>query len=210
MRTQVKPPVVVIVGKRATGKTTLIKHLISARNVSDYHVIDALSTENGGTYPEASRVYDVCSGATIKQIVDARKNECFLKNLQNVNEQYVITDNLVLSFNDIMSTDFSEMMMNTNSLKLGAILAMTFHVSMPNPVLWHIDYVFVFKDYNKSDVMRVYNAYMSRVTTFDEFIDIFTAVTTQSPHTCLVIDCTKLAQGNLHHILYSYKVDIGV
>lgn len=179
-------PNIFVVGKRATGKTTLINHLLKSRNVS--------KVEQSMQHP-----------LNLQALLKARKEQCEAQKLANVQEQWLVFDNTVVTLVDMTQNALNNALAFGKTLRMGTVISLGYMYALPPQVTHTTDYVFMFRDDNAANVRRVYETYLQHITTFDYFYEAF-SVATKDPYTCLVIDLTKAAFGKAEDVLYSFKV----
>lgn len=195
-------PTIVVVGKRATGKTTLINQLLTIKNVSKYQVFDPLIHVKH-EYPNSCNTYDEFEPKTLQSILQQHKKELRQTDIQTFQGQWVIVDNAIFKPSDIDSTAIREVFMNGRCLKMGLILSMAYPLRIRPDTASNIDYVFVFRDNREENIKRVYEIYLRDMTMYDTFLSIFKQATSV-PYSCLVIDFTKLS-NNIEDVLYMYE-----
>lgn len=178
-------PNIFVVGRRATGKTTLINHLLESRNVS--------KVEHTMQYP-----------LDLQTLLEARKDLCEAQKLANVQEQWLVFDNTIVTLVDMTQNAFNNAMAFGKTLRMGTVVSLGYMYALPPQVTHTTDYVFMFRDDNAANVKRVYETYLQHITTFDSFYKAFSTAT-KDPYTCLVIDLTKAASGKEEDVLYTFK-----
>ena len=203
-------PTIVVIGKRATGKTTLINEVLTLKSVSCYRVFNPLRLVNlpvnptSSEYPASHDTYDEFDPNILQSILDKHKTQIEFKHTEplTLNEQWVIIDDAIFKPSDLNSTALREVFMNGRCMKVGIVLSMSYPMKLCQYIISNIDYVFLFRDDREENIKRAYQMYLSKFTTFDTFLTMFKHATDQ-PYSCLVIDLTQ-ASNNIEDILYMY------
>lgn len=167
---------VLIVGKRATGKTALMNDLIRDRKelYSSYIHFDPIE-----------------------------QKECCDEDLDNIsldhNSRLVIIDNAIFNLHMLRHT--SPLSRIVQDKHTGVILTMTYPTSMDDAIKRNLKCVFLLKDTNTNNQRSMYNQYGKDVfRTFEEFLEYYLSATAE-PYSSLVIEygCDKINT-------YKYKV----
>lgn len=193
--------IVFIIGKKYTGKTTLIKHLLKIKNIDDYYVFNASKDEY------KTNIYEEFKGEYLDNILDMRRDYIRDKKKtdESYKEQYVVIDDSIFSGIELESKSLYFTFMNGKCIKLGAIISMQYPLKIQERMLYNIDYLFILKDTNTNNIKRIYDNYLYVFTTYDIFLNIFNNF--QSKHASLVIDFTKWS-GKFEDIVYYYEFEI--
>lgn len=196
--------IVFIIGKKYTGKTTLIKNLLKLKNIDDYYVFNKSKEEYN-----IKNVYAEFKGEYLDNILNIRRNYIRDKNLTKelCKEQYVVIDDSIFSRTELESKSLYYTFMNGRCIKLGAIISMQYPLKIQERMLHNIDYLFILRDTNTNNVKRIYDNYLYKFTSYEAFLDIYNKFISQNPNFAnLVIDFTKWS-GKFEDIVYYYEVE---
>jgi len=195
-----KTSTIIIIGKRATGKTTLIKNIIS--HIDDkytkYIIFDPyLEHKNEFKYiEERSKIYDMYDEDILKINMNRKNDE----------NKIIIIDNALYSpeHNKTIQNHF----MNCRFYEIGIILSVSYGAFIHANVVSNTDFIFIFRELNLSNQNYLYNRYFkSLFTSFEIFIEFFKEfllLCDISHNTCLVI--SNIAKtNNLEDKLFIYK-----
>lgn len=196
--------IVFIIGKKYTGKTTLIKHFLKIKNIDDYYVFDS-SKNTKGEYNDKTDIYEEFKGEYLDSILNIRDKT---KINDSYKEQYVVIDDSIFSGTEFESKSLYFTFMNGKCIKLGAIISMQYPVTIQMKILHYIDYLFILKDTNTNNIKRIYDRYLNVFTTYDNFLNIFYNFQSQYTYfTSLVIDFTKWSD-KFEDLIYYYDFEI--
>jgi len=176
----------VIIGKRNTGKTTLIKDLISKTCVEFPHGTIIAPTEKllyEGVVPveqlhesySADKVIEVLKRQTNIEIEDRRA--------------YFVLDNCMYDTSWTKDPMLLSLVLFTQSYHLTVFLSMAYALAMQPTMRDNIDYVFIFREPIEQNRKRLYEFYGGLFPSYDVFCAVLDAYATD--HTCLVIDNTN-------------------
>ncbi len=161
---------VLIIGKRCSGKTMLIKDLITKRELSTYLAINHLASEYENFTDNVYTEYD-------KNIIETFLN----KNIPFKN--CIVFDNCMYTPKWIKDNSVCNLFMKKNNV----FMSMSYPMSITPIIKDTIDYIFVFRDSNMSNIKNIYKQYCNNLVSFEQYCKIFTEITLND-HTCLVIN----------------------
>lgn len=183
-----KNSVILIIGKRAVGKTTLIKNIIKYKKEVDLCTIfDPIKNEyNDLTIPyNIHEEYDEITIFNLfKTVFNSEKKKLNL----------IILDNAIYFPFKKSSLIFKNLIVNNKINNTSLILSMQVSVANSYLAIDNIDYIFIFNDNNISNVQRFYQQYATKIfDTFDSFNKIYQLITKEA-YTCIVI--AKIIKSN--------------
>lgn len=195
-----KTSTIIIIGKRSTGKTTLIKNILSHIDdkLTKYIIFDPyLDHKNEFKYiEEKSKIYDMYDEDILKINMNHKNDE----------NKIIIIDNALYSpeHNKTMQNHF----MNCRFYEIGIILSVSYGAFIHTNVISNTDFIFIFRESNQSNQNYLYNRYFkSLFISFELFIvffKMFLLLCETTPYTCLVI--SNIAKtDNLKDKLFIYK-----
>jgi hypothetical protein len=162
--------VVVIVGKRRSGKSTLIKDMLFKHRDMRKVVVMSGSEEATGFYHDL---------AIPKSFIRTRFDPVFLRKIYDIQVDnpdkpcLIIFDDL--SFDNTMWKDptISDMLYKGRHYGIGCIFAVQYVMHVPLALRNQVDYAFVFSDNNYKNQARIHDNFFAFVSKIEEFSKIF-------------------------------------
>jgi hypothetical protein len=189
----------VIIGKRNTGKTTLIKDLISKTCADIPHGTIITPTDKllyEGVVP-AEQLHESYSADTVLEV---------LKRQTNIEIEdrraYFVLDNCMYDTSWTKDPMLLSLVLFTQSYHLTVFLSMAYALAMQPTMRDNIDYVFIFREPIEQNRKRLYEFYGGMFPSYDVFCAVLDAYTID--HTCLVIDNTTQSTRLKDRVFY-YK-----
>ena len=175
--------VCIITGKRATGKTSLVKTLMRNRNGPYYRMIvgdDYEYSELGAKNALLTNEYF----PNIPQIVKSRQVDLCREGQSSV----LVLDDCIFRKEDFFHKDMLYLFENHQNLRLQIIIAMGYPMEIPPRAIYCVDYVFIFGRNSNSTIAKLYEQYGSAFESLEHFQQILDLV--QDRYDALVIDNT--------------------
>jgi hypothetical protein len=174
---------IVIVGKRDTGKTVLVKDLLPHLNCSHVTVISPLEPyqSNYKQYPHIT-----CHPEYTKEIVDdfvAKQRQ------QKRPSNCIVFEDCMYDSEWTKSKSIRTLFMNGRCLGARMVLAMQFPLGMPPHLRANVDYAFIFRDNIVGNRKRLYEHYCGVFPTFEAFCEALDEISA-IPYACMVINNT--------------------
>ena len=208
-------PVIVMIGRRDTGKSFLVRDLLY------YHVDIPIGTVISGT--EAGNgfyskhvpklfIHDEYNVAIIENILKRQKT--VLKQMKREIEAYrrstidprafVILDDCL--FDDKWTRDkmMRLLFMNGRHWKIMLIITMQYPLGIPPTLRTNIDYVFILREPYIANRRRIYENYAGMFPTFESFCQVMEQCTEN--YECLVIN-NNVKSNKLHEQVFWYKAE---
>jgi hypothetical protein len=184
---------ILIIGKRCSGKSWLIRDLIKYKKnvkvISDTELIDPFYTK----FIAKENCFEEFSDKLINQIFDSQKIK---------KEHLILVLDDCLTEKMISSSIFVDLVVNGRCFNITLILAVQY--SYLKPVCRsNFDYIFTFKDNSYSYIKRIYKSYGGIVPSFEIFKEIMDQLTENFG--ILVIN-EKIFNHKLNDCLMWYKV----
>lgn len=219
-RSMGSPPTIVIIGKRGTGKSILIKDLIFfLRGIGIFVCMSG--TEEGNEFYK-SILHPLCiHGSYNKGVVTGLiKNQ--KKKLKQLNAQGIdpltkpqaaasITNGLLLDDlgydkKVMKENDIRQIFMNGRHWKICFIVSLQYMMDISPDLRTNIDFVFVLRDNIKSNQERLWKYFFGCFQKFSQFQQAFTTCT--DDYHCLVLDnTTKSTKLEDNVFWYKAKLD---
>lgn len=195
-----------IVGTRSTGKPVLVKHLL--RHLNCPHNVLVSETEEGirlyGDEIPDENVYGQYKQAVVDDFID-RQKKVLKEKQEGVDPRACIVFEDCLFDNAWMKhIGMKILFMNGRCLKATHIMVMQYPWTIAPPMRANTDYIFLFKDNNQANRLRLYDMYAGGLfETFEAFCQAFDDITAE-PHTCMVINNTAYS-NRLEDVVMRYK-----
>lgn len=208
--------VVVLVGKRRTGKSYLVKDLLSYhQEIPVGTVVSATESVNEfySNIVPSLFVHDSVSPALLssvvkrqRQITARMKREIRCNGASKVDPRaFLILDDCMFDSkswaNDV---NMQFLFLNGRHVRIFVIITMQYPLGIPPTLRTNIDYVFILKETVMSNRKRLYEQYAGMFPTFSAFCDVMDACTNN--YECLVIHNSSLS-NKLEDQVFWYKAE---
>lgn len=182
---------VLVLGKRAVGKTTLVKDLLRHVKWGGVHIINPVEPYRGEYAEQGDDIHGRIHGEYSEAVVDGLVDE--LKELKRTrtHDDDSATSCAVFENCEVNQwprhASMRRLLMHGRSLGVNVIMTMQYPLSRLREFIGVIDYVFVFRDACVSNRQRVYDMLgRGAFPTFGEFEATFQRITA-TPFACMVI-----------------------
>ena len=207
--------VVVMIGKRNTGKSFLIKDLLY------YHHDLPIGTVISGT-ESANHFYgDIIPKVFIhhefsNNIIDnvVKRQQLILKKVNQETTMYnhsnidprafMILDDCLYDSTWTKDKNVRALFMNGRHLKMFFVIAMQYPLGIPPNLRTNIDFIFILRENIVANRKRIYDNYAGMFPTFEIFCQVMDQCTEN--YECLVIDNTTKS-NKLEDTVFWYKAD---
>ena len=178
-----KGPVVVLIGRRDTGKSFLVKELLF--NHQDIPIGTVISgTESGNNFysdhvPKLF-IHDEYNTAIIENILKRQKG--VLKEINKEQKQYgrstidprafVILDDCLFDASWTKDKIMRLLFMNGRHWKIMLVITMQYPLGIPPNLRTNIDYVFILREPYITNRKRIYENYAGMFPTFESFCQV--------------------------------------
>lgn len=209
---------VVIIGKRQTGKSTLVKDIVSRLSERPDHsnhfkssntlIVDPTSSsrkEYAEIAPPES-IHTEYAPELIEDLVSQQRSGHCQPWQQDA---IVVLDACFYDNSWMRDVNIRDMLISREALAITPIIAHQFAPSVPHSLRSQIDYVFVFRENVLNNRKRIYDNYAtSAFDTFETFCNVLDTTTTEN-YECLVMDLRPSSKGNkLEDQVFWYKTII--
>jgi|TARA_B110000444_G_C18783967_1_gene568914 hypothetical protein len=203
--------VVVMIGKRNTGKSFLTRDLLSYHtDIPVGTVISATEAANGFYSEMVPPIFihgeyrdDIVQKVLMRQEKLIRKKKTAGNERINPNT-FVIMDDCMYDSSIFKSKFVRSLFMNGRHYKIFFILAMQYALGLPPNLRTNIDYVFILRENIIQNRKRLYDSYAGMFPSFDAFCTVMDQCT--SNYECLVIDNTSKS-NKIEECIFWYKAD---
>jgi len=210
-----KGPVVVLIGKRDTGKSFLVRDLLYYHQDIPIGTVISGTEEGNGFYGKMVPklfIHNEYNTAIIENILKRQRN--VLKQIKKEIETYkrstidprtfVILDDCL--YDNTWSRDkmMRLLFMNGRHWKVMLVITMQYPLGIPPTLRTNIDYVFILRENYIANRRRIYENYAGMFPTFESFCQVMDQCTEN--YECLVIN-NNSKSNKLHDQVFWYKAD---
>jgi hypothetical protein len=211
-----KGPVIVLSGKRDTGKSVLVKDILYHHKDLPYGVVISGTEEaNEGFKNLVPKmfIYKEYHSLILENVLKRQKT--VLKQIKMDYEKYnksnvdprtfIILDDCL--FDNKWTTDkiMRLLFMNGRHWKIMLIITMQYPLGIPPVLRTNVDFMFILRDNNNANRKRLYENYAGMFPTFEFFCQVMNQCTEN--YECLVID-NNVKSNKLEDQVYFYKAEL--
>ena len=210
-----KGPVVVLIGKRDTGKSFLVRDLLFYQQEIPIGTVIAGTEEGNGFYGKMVPklfVHNEYNTAIIENIL--KRQRTVLKQIKKEMETYkrstidprafVILDDCLYDATWTRDKMMRLLFMNGRHWKVMLVITMQYPLGIPPTLRTNIDYVFILRENYIANRKRIYENYAGMFPTFEAFCQVMDQCTEN--YECLVIN-NNSKSNKLHDQVFWYKAD---
>ena len=208
-------PVVVLIGRRCTGKSFLVKDLLFYHQDIPIGVVIAGTEEGNGFYGKLVPklfIHNEYNTAIIENILKRQKSvlkqikkemEAFKKSTIDA-RTFVILDDCLYDNSWSRDKMMRLLFMNGRHWKVMLIITMQFPLGIPPTLRTNIDFVFILREPYIANRKRIYKNYAGMFPTFESFCQVMDQCTENFE--CLVIN-NNAKSNKIHDQVFWYKAD---
>ena len=213
--TENKGPVVVLIGKRDTGKSFLVRDLLYYQQEIPIGTVISGTEEGNGFYGKMVPklfVHNEYNTAIIENIL--KRQRTVLKQIKKEMETYkrstidprafVILDDCLYDNTWARDKMMRLLFMNGRHWKVMLVITMQYPLGIPPTLRTNIDYVFILRENYIANRKRIYENYAGMFPTFEAFCQVMDQCTENFE--CLVINNSSKS-NKLHDQVFWYKAD---
>jgi len=210
-----KGPVVVLIGKRDTGKSFLVRDLLYYQQDIPIGTVISGTEEGNGFYAKMVPklfVHHEYNTAIIENIL--KRQRTVLKQIKKEIETYkrstidarafVILDDCLYDATWTRDKMMRLLFMNGRHWKVMLIITMQYPLGIPPTLRTNIDYVFILRENYIANRKRIYENYAGMFPTFESFCQVMDQCTEN--YECLVIN-NNSKSNKLQDQVFWYKAD---
>jgi hypothetical protein len=213
--TENKGPVVVLIGKRDTGKSFLVRDLLYYQQEIPIGTVISGTEEGNGFYGKMVPrlfIHNEYNSAIIENIL--KRQRTVLKQVKKEMDAYkrssidprafVILDDCL--YDNTWSRDklMRLLFMNGRHWKVMLVITMQYPLGIPPTLRTNIDYVFILRENYIANRKRIYENYAGMFPTFEAFCQVMDQCTEN--YECLVIN-NNSKSNKLNDQVFYYKAD---
>ena len=197
--------VCVVIGKRGTGKSTLVTDLLwHKRNIPIGVVMSA--TEEGNHYyqqfvPDIF-IHGDYNRDTIEKVIERQKNLIAAK---KSSPAFILLDDCMYNKAFMKDTCIRQCFMNGRHWKLFFILTMQYCMDLSPDLRANVDYVFILRENIIQNRERLWKSFFGVFPSFDLFNQVMNACTEN--YECFVLDNTSKS-NRIEDCVFYYKAPI--
>ena len=210
-----KGPVIVLIGKRDTGKSFLVRDLLYYQQDIPIGTVISGTEEGNGFYGKMVPrlfIHNEYNTAIIENIL--KRQRTVLKQIKKEIESYkrttidprafVILDDCL--YDNTWSRDkmMRLLFMNGRHWKIMLVITMQYPLGIPPTLRTNIDYVFILRENYIANRRRIYDNYAGMFPTFESFCQVMDQCTEN--YECLVIN-NNVKSNKLQDQVFWYKAD---
>jgi len=210
-----KGPVVVLIGKRDTGKSFLVRDLLYYQQDIPIGTVISGTEEGNGFYNKMVPrlfIHNEYNTAIIENILKRQKT--VLKQVKKEMEAYkrstidprafVILDDCLYDNTWARDKMMRLLFMNGRHWKVMLVITMQYPLGIPPTLRTNIDYVFILRENYIANRKRIYENYAGMFPTFESFCQVMDQCTEN--YECLVIN-NNSKSNKLNDQVFWYKAD---
>jgi hypothetical protein len=210
-----KGPVVVLIGRRDTGKSYLVRDLLYFhQDIPIGTVISGTEAGNGfySSHVPKLFIHDEYNTAIIENIL--KRQKLVLKQVKKEIESYkrsnidprafVILDDCLYDNTWTKDKMMRLLFMNGRHWKIMLIITMQYPLGVPPNLRTNIDYVFILREPYLANRKRIYENYAGMFPTFESFCQVMDQCTEN--YECLVIN-NNAKSNKLQDQIFWYKAE---
>ena len=210
-----KGPVVVLIGKRDTGKSFLVRDLLYYQQEIPIGTVISGTEEGNGFYAKMVPklfVHNEYNTAIIENIL--KRQRTVLKQIKKEMETYkkstidprafVILDDCLYDATWTRDKMMRLLFMNGRHWKVMLVITMQYPLGIPPTLRTNIDYVFILRENYIANRKRIYENYAGMFPTFESFCQVMDQCTEN--YECLVIN-NNSKSNKLQDLVFWYKAD---
>lgn len=208
-----KGPVIVLIGRRDTGKSFLVRDLLYYhRKIPIGTVISGTEAGNGffGAHVPKLFIHDEYNSGIIenilkrqKQVLKQMKKQIQVYRKSNIDPRaFCILDDCL--YDNSWSRDklMRLLFMNGRHWKIMLVITMQYPLGIPPTLRTNIDYVFILREPYIANRKRIYENFAGMFPTFESFCQVMDQCTEN--YECLVIN-NNAKSNKLHDQIFWYK-----
>ena len=199
------PPTIVFIGKRGTGKSTLVADILYyMRRIKAGVAISA--TEDGNAYyskfiPEIL-IHSEYKPEIIQQVITRQKRVINSDTKTPDGDVFVLLDDCMYDKRMIRDVNIRGIFMNGRHWRISFMLTMQYCMDLPPDLRSNIDYVFILRENIIQNQEKIYKNFFGIFPHFSVFQDVLNSCT--EGYDCLVLDNTSKS-NNIQDCVFWYR-----
>lgn len=199
------PPTCVFIGKRGTGKSTLISDIMYYHRTIPYGVIMS-GTEDGngfyGKYFPDLFIHSEFKSEALEKLIKQQKKVVKEEKEKHRGHVFLLIDDLMYDKKMIRDKNMRQIFMNGRHWRILFFLSMQYCMDLPPDLRANIDFVFLLRENIVANQMKLWKNFFGIFPTFQSFQETFVACTENFE--CLVLDNTSKS-NKIEDCVFWYK-----
>lgn len=194
--------VCVFIGKRGTGKSTLVTDILWNKRHLPAGIAMSGTEEGNGHYKQFIPdlfVYSDYNKAAVEKIIERQKRNLSLGKASPV---FILMDDCMYDRSFMRDPCIRQLFMNGRHWKIFFMMTTQYCMDMTPMIRTNVDYVFVLRDNVRQNRENLYKAFFGVFPTFDQFCQVMDACTEN--YECLVLDNTSKS-NDVTNCVFWYK-----
>lgn len=211
-RLQGNPPTIVFIGKRSTGKSTLITDILwYIQKIPMFICMSGTEDGNGhyGKYMHKLLVHSEYKQDIVTSLITKQKGKlkkCIKDGIDPKNHPELgvglLLDDLGYDDKIMRQKDVRLLFMNGRHWKICFMASLQYIMGLPPELRTNIDYLFCLRETNITNQKKMYSNFFGCFDKFEHFRQVFNACTNN--YECLVLDNTSTST-NIEDCVFYYK-----
>lgn len=197
------PSTCIFIGKRGSGKTTLVMDIMYYHRTVPYGVIMSGTEEANSSYSQyfpSLFIHGEFKKDVLEKLINRQRK--VLKDQSMNPHAFLLIDDLMYDRSMIRNKNMRLIFMNGRHWKLLFMLSMQYCVDLPPDLRANVDYVFVLRENIVDNQKKLWKMFFGIFPTFTEFQQTLLSCTEN--YECLVIDNTSKS-NKIEDCVYWYK-----
>lgn len=205
--------VCILIGRRGTGKTTLLIHLMFImRNRLHSGIAMSPTADSIRTFCKfmpASFCYDDYNDDAVKRTQEAKYNIQQKRGGEDADDYnvFVIMDDCMYNKKCMKSMEMRRLFMNGRHVKVFFVNLLQYCLDIGPDLRTNIDYVFAFQDASMDNRIKLWRYFFGMFNKYEDFSKVMDACTANNE--CLVLDNTSKSTAIEDHVFY-FKASIDI
>ena len=193
--------VIVMVGMRDTGKSFLVRDLLShTQDISSGTVISGLPDPCYNNMKQSVIIHDTYTPQIVGDLVKRQRGR------KDVDPRtFLVLDDCLYDNSWMKDTAIRNLFMHSRTLNTMFIITQQYVMGFPPTLRASIDYVFILRERLRPNQRRLYEQFAATITDFDTFVQLLDNCADRD-FECLVIDNTGRSSA-LEDTIFWYKAD---
>ena len=208
--------VVIFIGRRRTGKSTLVKDLLFHHQKMPLGTVISGTEESNDFYKSIIPpilIHGEYNPAIIAGFCKRQRIVCMKvkEEMERTGQaridprSFLIMDDCLYDNSWLTDKNIRYLFLNGRHLKVFFLITMQYPLGIPPVLRTNVDYVFILREPSPSNRQRIFNNFGSAFPSFDFFCQIMDACTQN--YECVVINNNSLS-NRLEDIVFYYKADM--
>ena len=197
--------VILMVGRRGSGKSTLIRDIMfHMRSKLDFGLAMSPTEESNeafSSYVPRTCIYADYQPAIVSTLLKTQKSQVKKGNYRNV---YLVMDDCAFDKKIMSTVNMRELMYNGRHAKITFCYSVQYLVDFPAAFRAQVDYVFCLKDNVMASKEKLWKFFFGMFQDFRDFNKTFTACT--EGYDCIVLD-NNVKSNNIMDCVFWYRAE---